>query len=207
MVKYFSKDQGTVSGEENIMREIMEYGPVACPMADTDEFSYDYTHGVFEDKTGKTEINHMVEVVGWGVDKDSGKKYWHVRNSWGTYWGMNGFFKIIRGVNNVMIESECYWMSPDISMETLVLGDNPVLVGDMYGLMDNPDTQESSFQQSLQGSLAEDNGNAGNSTISQWVSYVVVGGVGILVGFLVSLFTRRNQQGIPNRAGPYDIIN
>lgn len=35
---------------------------------------------------GDTEIDHDVEVVGWGVDKESGLKYWEVRNSWGSYW-------------------------------------------------------------------------------------------------------------------------
>lgn len=37
-------------------------------------------------RPGDTEIDHDVEVVGWGVDKESGLKYWLVRNSWGTYW-------------------------------------------------------------------------------------------------------------------------
>jgi hypothetical protein len=34
--------------------------------------------GVYIDKTGDTEIDHDVEVVGWGETKD-GLKYWEVR--------------------------------------------------------------------------------------------------------------------------------
>jgi Papain family cysteine protease len=33
-----------------------------------------------------SDINHDVEVTGWGVT-DDGVKFWQARNSWGTYWG------------------------------------------------------------------------------------------------------------------------
>lgn len=69
-----------------------------------------YTSGVYEDKTGELDIDHDISVVGWGVE--DGKKYWLVRNSWGTHWGEHGFFKLIRGVNNIAIESDCAWATP-----------------------------------------------------------------------------------------------
>lgn len=37
-------------------------------------------------------LDHELAVVGWGKDDDG--EYWIGRNSWGTYWGEDGFFRI-----------------------------------------------------------------------------------------------------------------
>jgi len=51
-------------------------------------------------------LNHSVVIVGWGVDKDTGTKFWKVRNSYGNKWGMKGDFLVRRGQNEFGIESE-----------------------------------------------------------------------------------------------------
>ena len=51
----------------------------------------------------KESVDHDVEVAGWGQTPD-GVDYWVVRNGWGTCWGEMGWFKIVRGVNNLLIE-------------------------------------------------------------------------------------------------------
>jgi len=62
---------------------------------DASQAFMDYQSGVF-DGSCTTSINHAVVVVGYGTDSVSGKKYWLVRNSWGTWWGENGYIRILR---------------------------------------------------------------------------------------------------------------
>jgi len=132
MVRYRAKSYGQISGESAMLKELQN-GPITCSIACSPEFSYDYKSGIFEDKTGFMEIDHDVEVVGYS--EEDGVKYWHVRNSWGTYWGMNGFFKIKRGINNLGIESDCFWMVPDVTDEELVWSDHPSYGGSHYGIV------------------------------------------------------------------------
>lgn len=69
---------------------------MACSLATTDEFDYEYIGGIWKkNSTADEESNHIVEITGWGVTRD-GTKFWQARNSWGTYWGERGFFKVSR---------------------------------------------------------------------------------------------------------------
>eukprot|EP01135_Chromosphaera_perkinsii_P011370 Nk52_evm15s2391 gene=Nk52_evmTU15s2391 len=111
--KYYVAEHGSVTGEHQMMSEIFARGPIVCGVAVTDELEK-YQGGIFHDKTGAQEISHDIEVAGFGETED-GVKYWIVRNSWGTAWGEKGWFRIIRGINNMAIESECYWATPKVN--------------------------------------------------------------------------------------------
>lgn len=106
---YGVKEFGLVKGELNIMNEIYQRGPVTCAIAVTQEL-VNYTGGVFVDKSGKKTLDHDISVVGWG--EENGTKFWTIRNSWGTYWGEKGNFRLIRGIDNLGIESTCGWAVP-----------------------------------------------------------------------------------------------
>ena len=92
-----------------MINEIYQRGPITCEVAVTDELR-NYTNGIFVDKTGRTNDDHVVSITGWG--EENGTKYWIVRNSWGSYWGENGTFRLIRGINNLGIEIDCTWAVP-----------------------------------------------------------------------------------------------
>lgn len=68
-------------GEKAMMNEIFQRGPIVCSIATDSDFVYGYRGGIYEGKNS-TEVDHNVEVVGWGLE--NGEPYWHVRNSWGV---------------------------------------------------------------------------------------------------------------------------
>lgn len=59
-----------------------------------------YKKGVYTStkcKNGAHDVNHAVLATGYG--KDGTTPHYHVKNSWGTSFGMSGYFNIIRGKN------------------------------------------------------------------------------------------------------------
>lgn len=52
----------------------------------------------------KTDPNYWMVIVGYGVDDKTKKKYWKVKNSFGSGWGQQGYLYIVRTGND---EGEC----------------------------------------------------------------------------------------------------
>ena len=96
-----------------VMAEIYARGPVAAGI--NAEPIIEYSGGVIEnDHFWNKMVNHIVSIVGWGTDEETGKQYWIVRNSWGQYWGELGFFRIEMGKNSLGIESTVAWANPGV---------------------------------------------------------------------------------------------
>lgn len=106
-------EHGTIIGEHAMKAEIYARGPIPCMIDATTELEA-YTGGIFEQKKMAPIPNHVISVLGWGVENDV--EYWIVRNSWGTYWGEKGYFRIVTGdvFKNLAIESLCSWAVPVI---------------------------------------------------------------------------------------------
>jgi hypothetical protein len=89
----------TSSGDENSLLNQLYYGPVSVAIDASSSFM-SYAGGVFNGPCSD-QINHAVLVVGAGVDDATGQAYWLVKNSWGTWWGENGYVRIARNAGNM----------------------------------------------------------------------------------------------------------
>jgi cathepsin B len=78
----------------SIQAEILANGPVQTGFTVYSDFMT-YTSGIYIYKTGSVLGGHAVKIVGWGIQGTT--KYWIVANSWGTTWGLSGFFWIAFG--------------------------------------------------------------------------------------------------------------
>lgn len=98
------------------MSEIFARGPVAATINANPIL--EYKGGVFSDDSFSTSPDHIVSIVGWGMDEETGKQHWIVRNSWGQYWGEMGYIRVEVGKNLLGLEGEVAWATPKSWTET-----------------------------------------------------------------------------------------
>jgi len=104
---FWVDEYDSISEVPSIMAEIAARGPVAAGIDAT--VLETYTGGIIT-ATEPSDINHVVSIVGYGTE--NGTDYWICRNSWGQYWGEQGWFRIIRGVDALGIEDMVSWATP-----------------------------------------------------------------------------------------------
>ncbi|KAE8697350.1 cathepsin B-like isoform X2 [Hibiscus syriacus] len=92
------------SNPADIMAEIYKNGPVEVAFTVYEDFAH-YKSGVYKHVTGGVMGGHAVKLIGWGTS-DDGEDYWLLANQWNRGWGDDGYFKIIRGVDECGIESD-----------------------------------------------------------------------------------------------------
>ncbi|ESS33406.1 putative preprocathepsin c precursor [Toxoplasma gondii VAND] len=138
--RWYAKDYNYVGGfyegcnEEKMMNEMYHHGPVVVAI-DAPDTLFMYQSGLFDSQpsehgkicdipkkgfNGWEYTNHAVAVVGWGEDEPDNatgkpKKFWVVRNTWGSNWGTHGYVKIPRGENMAAIESQAVYFDPDLT--------------------------------------------------------------------------------------------
>ncbi|XP_056632606.1 cathepsin B-like [Diorhabda sublineata] len=88
---------------EDIQRDIMQHGSVEATIKVYEDF-LSYQLGVYSYTMGDLVGEQSIRIVGWGVEDDL--PYWRAANSWNYNWGLYGYVKILRGTNEVGIESE-----------------------------------------------------------------------------------------------------
>ena len=101
-IKTSGRGYRTVAKNEEAYMNALEIAPIAIAV-DADDL-YSYRKGVIRECPTTNQINHGVILVGYGEEVNSNDdkldKYWIVRNSWGSYWGEGGYFKIVRDKGN-----------------------------------------------------------------------------------------------------------
>jgi len=107
-------DYGPVIGVAAMQAEIFQRGPISCGMEATTNFEQNYHGGIYSEYVPTPQINHIISLIGWGFDAPSNTSYWIGRNSWGTPWGMDGFFQIVLGKPdyNLGVETSCAFGVP-----------------------------------------------------------------------------------------------
>ncbi|CEM08677.1 unnamed protein product [Vitrella brassicaformis CCMP3155] len=131
--------------EELMMQELYKNGPITVSIEPTPDFMY-YHEGVFSEggevqHTDWIKVDHAVLLVGWGLEKGANPlRYWLVQNSWGTNWGLNGYFKIERGRNIIGIESDGVFADVD------KIQHSPATLSSFYHLLSPPKKDDIAWQ-------------------------------------------------------------
>jgi len=83
------KITGSSSIGTSSIKRALQSGPVMTTMTVYEDFMF-YAGGVYRRTTGASVGGHAVVIVGW----DDAQRAWIARNSWGTSWGEQGYFRI-----------------------------------------------------------------------------------------------------------------
>jgi len=100
------------SGDEDaLVNALASVGPIAIAI-DASQFSFQfYSGGVYveEDcRNGDYDLDHAVLAVGYGTESEG--DYFLVKNSWGTGWGLDGYIKMARNMDNQCgVATECVY--------------------------------------------------------------------------------------------------
>jgi hypothetical protein len=174
IVDYSSwKADGTNSDREKIKTQIMEKGPVVAHMEVTDNFmiwgalNHD-PNAYFLKFLGVIGINHVVVIIGWKESSLIPKGgYWICKNSWGPYWGYDGFFNLVYGSLNI----DKYWIiSPDYDVDSY---DWPPIVdtgGSYGGYLNQEVTFDASGSVGVEGEIIDYSWDFGDNTTGSGVT-------------------------------------
>jgi len=88
---------------EIIKQKLREYGPLAAAIGMENDNQFD-ANGIYRCKYGE-HINHAIVIVGYNDIQG----YWIIRNSWGSTWNGDGYFKL--GYGECHIEEEVTYAS------------------------------------------------------------------------------------------------
>jgi len=86
--------------EDELTYGVGNFGPFSTCIDATGQAFMQYRSGIYSNPDCSIDyLDHAVLTVGYGTE--NGQDFWLVKNSWGTYWGDEGYFKMARNAKNM----------------------------------------------------------------------------------------------------------
>lgn len=102
-ISHWSHMSQSPDDELSMMLKLIKVGPMTLSM-NAKPMTY-YKSGIADPSDcDPIALDHAVLLVGYGVE--DGVKYWIIKNSWASYWGESGYFRIIRGTNSCGVAND-----------------------------------------------------------------------------------------------------
>ncbi|KAG5668588.1 hypothetical protein PVAND_016524 [Polypedilum vanderplanki] len=95
-----SSHENLTPGDENLLKKkLIEIGPIPIAVDASLSSFQTYKSGVYFDKQCTTNSNHAMLIV-LDMKKKTELKYWLIKNTYGKSWGLQGYMKLARDVDN-----------------------------------------------------------------------------------------------------------
>jgi C1A family cysteine protease len=100
-IQYTSIPEGD---ETSLAADLVSYGPIFVGVdASSQNFQF-YSSGILstnECSNQLEDIDHAIVAVGYGYNATLQQSYWIIKNSWGIYWGENGYLLLAKDAGNM----------------------------------------------------------------------------------------------------------
>jgi hypothetical protein len=130
---------GVAVARDTIKSTLISKGPLSVSMAMGGTFN---SSGVYKCPAGAT-VNHAVVIVGYN---DAGQ-FWMVRNSWGSTWDKDGYFKV--GYGQCQIENYVYYVTATNPQVPTLLSPNGVTLDTTPAYKWMPVSEATQYQYAL----------------------------------------------------------
>lgn len=95
---WVSHHSGGADGEKNMTAQLPQVGPFSIGFDAKDANLQHYTGGIARPTCKQDPVlTHAMLVVGYGTE--DGVPYWRLKNSYGTDFGEDGYYRVVRGEN------------------------------------------------------------------------------------------------------------